>query len=139
MTLTVKWTNYSISYSRNSIIDMATSWINLTWSVELFDINVIYKAVWSLDGLIFRFLSPFLLDSLNLLIFKEWIISVLLSEFLNFFLLIRLQFYWNNMIGVSVLFGKYYVNDVTYVKGFECVLILRTWALVPLMALNIKS
>lgn len=46
---------------------------------------------------------------------------------------------WNNIIELFVVFGKYHVNDVTYAKDFKCVLTLRTWALIPLIVLNIKS
>lgn len=49
---------------------MATSWISLAWSFELFDMNVIYKADHLIVSSFLGFLNPFLLDSLNLLIFK---------------------------------------------------------------------
>lgn len=65
------------------------------------------------------------------------LLGILLPE--SFFLLIKHQSHWNNLSELFIAFGKYYVNDVLYAKDFECVLILRTWALVPIIALDKPS
>lgn len=45
------------------------------------------------------------------------LLGVLLPEF--FFLLIKHQSHWNNIIEIFIVFGKYYVNDVMYAKALS--------------------
>lgn len=48
------------------------------------------------------------------------LLGILLYEF---FLLIKHQSHWNNITELFVVFGKYYLNIVTYATDLECILI----------------